>query len=167
MTQLLQDENCMIRARLCMHAQQVCSAGLKRSIIGLHTKFRGGGKLPRSQYLPAASNMQTLANCMALITHATRKIYLATSDSSAESGPTSPESERSMSGAVPQRWIVQLARVTESSNFDAHMVASILCQLSGALYKNSALSPISTPASFPLVKKLRQMKSQAIHTENI
>lgn len=127
-----------------------------------------GGKFPREAYVSALSDVQMLTTCMALMTHATRGIdyHLPASTFSVDDAKTEPVSQ-SVS-AKQEKWIRQLARVTQSTEFDAHTITSILLHLAGAISNNSALPPhLIAPSSFFLTQKVRESNVQAMHIENI
>lgn len=120
-----------------------------------------GGKFPRAVYKSAVSELQMLATCIALMSHATRDLDLFYPKSEPEDSELRPTS-------VEEKWIHQLARATTSPEFDSHEAASLLCHLAAAISNNSPLPPyLSLPEHFPLARKVREINAQAMDVENI
>ncbi|KAL9611890.1 MAG: hypothetical protein Q9167_003504 [Letrouitia subvulpina] len=120
-----------------------------------------GSKFPKKIYLSALTNIQVLATCMALISHTTQDIDLSLPGSDLEDSESKP-------AGLEEKWVRQLARATNSSEFDSHMTTSLLCHLAGAISSSSALPPyLAPPEHFPLARKLRNINTHAMHIENI
>lgn len=108
-----------------------------------------GGKFPRHTYDNIISEMQSVLISMSLMS----KI---------------PESlDDHLNEKQNQEWLGRLRNVIESTNFNSHVVTSLLCQLSAAVSTGTALPPhLSPPEPFPLARKLRTFNDGLLGTKN-
>jgi len=66
-----------------------------------------------------------------------------------------------------ERWLLHLTRVIESTDFNAHVVTSLICHLSGAVSNRLPLPPyLSSPAPFLLARKLRKLNDGLLDMKN-
>jgi len=108
-----------------------------------------GGKFPKSTYDTIISDIQSVLISMALMA----KI------------PESPGV--TFSEQQEQEWLQRLAAVIESTDFNSHIVTSLLCHLSAAVSTGTALPPqLSPPYPFPLARKLRTLNNGLLDREN-
>lgn len=141
--------------------QTTLSANTRSEIHWTGYEIPIGGKFPKATYLSAVSNTQTIATCIALISHTTH---------SKDSSPSMLDLETlelprtDLDGS----WIYHLVRASGSLDLDSHAITSLLCNLGGAISSMSALPPhLPLPEPFPLSRKLRAYNSDAMRVENI
>lgn len=169
----MQDANSMGRRlqtlNQALFSQQIgLTSGTQSLIHWTAYEIPLGGKFPQRAYVSAISTVQLLTTCMALMTHATRGVESLQSTPTSNLNTNNVESGLGSTSAKQDRWIRQLARATDSAEFNAHTNTSILCQLAGAIASNTALSPHLSPSkNFLLAQKLREINVHAMQINNI
>lgn len=108
-----------------------------------------GGKFPKSTYDNIISEIQSVVISMALMAKIPESL-----------GNTFPEQQE-------QEWLRRLAAVIESTDFNSHIITSLLCHLSAAVSTGTALPPqLSPPEPFPLARKLRTLNDGLLDRKN-